>query len=222
MYSNYRIDLHSHSSLSHDGGITKRQYVKILEKKILDCIAITDHNETKFARSLKNELGNRIIVGEEIKTLDGEIIGLFLTKTIPAGLAAGETVTKIHNDGGLVYIPHPFEQIRDSLQEDKLMEIIETVDIIEIFNGRGFMRGQPLKAMDIANAQKIAMASSSDAHCLSGINSAYNIVSEMPESKNLVELLVKGNLQKKHAPLYSLLCPGFNRIKNKLFLNTKL
>jgi predicted metal-dependent phosphoesterase TrpH len=206
MYSNYKIDLHSHSSLSHDGGITKRQYVRMLEKKILDCIAITDHNETKFARSLQNELGDKIIVGEEINTLDGAL----------------STVTQIHNDGGLAYIPHPFEQIRDSLQEDKLMEIIKMVDIIEIFNGRGFMRGQPLKAMDIANAQKIAMASSSDAHCLSGINSAYNIVSEMPESKNLVELLVKGNLQKKHAPLYSLLCPGFNRIKNKLFLNTKL
>lgn len=212
----YKVDLHTHSIISHDGGITKNQYKKLLDRGILDCIAITDHNETTFARTMHDEFGDKIIVGEEIKTTDGDIIGLFLTKTISPGLSAFATASEIHKDGGLVYIPHPFETIRDSLQEDKLMEIIDEVDIIEVFNGRGVWRGQPDKAAEVAFTHKAAMASSSDAHCLPGIRSAYSLVSQFPDRESLVELMQKSHLRKKHAPLYSLLCPGFNRLKNKL------
>ncbi len=214
----YKVDLHTHSIISHDGGITKKQYVRLLDKKVLDCIAITDHNDISFAKSLHKELGKKIIIGEEIKTTEGDIIGLFLNQTISSGRSAFETVAEIHKDGGLVYIPHPFETIRDSLQEDKLMEIIEYVDIIEVFNGRGLWRGQPNKAAEVAFIQNAAMSSSSDAHCLPGIRSAYNLLNQFPERDSLVGLLQKGQMKKKHAPLYSLLCPSFNRLKNKLIL----
>ncbi|HUQ85193.1 MAG TPA: PHP domain-containing protein [Candidatus Limnocylindrales bacterium] len=214
----YKVDLHTHSIISHDGGITKKQYKRLFDKKVLDCIAITDHNQTSFARSLHDELGDKIIIGEEIKTLDGDIIGLYLKRTISPGLSASETVAEIKKDGGLVYVPHPFETIRDSLQEDKLLEIIDKVDVIEVFNGRGFWRGQPDKAAEVSFTHKAAMASSSDAHCLPGIRSAYSLVEKFPDSKSLVDLLQKGQLRKKHAPFYSLICPGFNKLKNKLLI----
>lgn len=214
----YKIDLHTHSAWSPDGGITKKQYIRMLEKGILDCIAITDHNETRFARALHNELGDKIIIGEEIKTLEGEIIGLFLTKTIPPGLSAKETVFEIRKDGGLIYIPHPFEKSRESLQEEALQEIIESVDIIEVFNGRGIIRGRFERAIDTATSTMTAMAASSDAHCRRGLGTAYSLVREFPDRETLVNLLKNGEMQKNHAPLYSLLCPGVNRIKNKIFL----
>jgi predicted metal-dependent phosphoesterase TrpH len=73
----YKIDLHTHSSASSDGGITADQYSKIISQNILDYVAITDHNKVSFAMKLSEELGDKIIVGEEIMTSEGEIIGLF-------------------------------------------------------------------------------------------------------------------------------------------------
>lgn len=105
----YKIDLHTHSIISHDGGLTAQQYTKLIESKMLDYIAITDHNETQFARIMQQKLGSKIIIGEEIATTEGEIIGLHLKQTIPKGMTPEETVRAIKQQNGLVYIPHPFE-----------------------------------------------------------------------------------------------------------------
>lgn len=214
----FKVDLHTHSTLSYDGGITKKQYIRLLEDGILDCVAITDHNETGFAKALQNELGDKVIVGEEVKTLDGEVIGLFLNKTISPGLSAKETVNHIKNDGGLVYVPHPFETGRDSLQEHTLKMIIKDVDIIEVFNARGILWGKPKEAEKLAVSEKIAMASSSDAHCKMGVGSAFNVTRGLPKRDSLEKLLREGMLQRKYASLISLLCPGINKIKNKAVL----
>jgi predicted metal-dependent phosphoesterase TrpH len=215
----FKVDLHTHSSLSRDGGLTKKQYKSILDNAVLDFVAITDHNETKFARELQQELGEKIIIGEEIRSVDGEIVGLYLTKTIQQGLSAEDTILQIHNEGGLVYIPHPFERGRYSLQESKLKEIIGDVDIIEVFNGRGFLRGKQDDALQFGEGNGIAMASSSDAHCIQGIGTAFSIVSQIPKKSNLSSLLKKGRAQKKYAPFYSYFCPSVNRIKNSIFLS---
>ena len=107
----FRIDLHTHSLGSPDGAITTNQYRKVLLSGRLDYIAITDHDDTNFAKSVKKALGaelsDRIIVGQEITTKAGELIGLFLTQTVPAGLTLRETAKAIHQQGGLVYVPHP-------------------------------------------------------------------------------------------------------------------
>lgn len=218
MKKQYKIDLHTHSIISHDGGIKKKQYINILDSGILDCIAITDHNQTSFARSLNSELGNRIIVGEEITTTEGEIIGLFLNKTVPKDLSAKETVFQIHQQGGLVYIPHPFETFRGGLQRGILESIVKDVDIVEVFNARGFLRGKPIEAHEFSTKFDVAAVSASDAHCASGIGSAFSIVNQLPNKKSLVKLLINSRQQKEYASWYSYFCPGFNKIKNKLVL----
>src|SRR5258708_35670555 len=101
--SRYRVDLHTHSIISQDGGLTAQQYEKILDSGILDCIAITDHNETSFARIMPKKLGDRIIIGEEISTREGEIIGLYLKETIPGGIELDEAIASIKHQRGLVY-----------------------------------------------------------------------------------------------------------------------
>jgi Predicted metal-dependent phosphoesterases (PHP family) len=181
-------------------------------------VAITDHNETRFARVLQKELGYKVIVGEEIRTIDGEIIGLFLKKTIPPGLSVKETVSEIKTQEGLVYIPHPFETGRNSLQEDILQTIIKEIDVMEFFNGRGIVRGKRQEARKFASDNGIAMAASSDAHCVQGVGTAFSMISEFPHKSSLRKLLAGSSHQTKYAVWYSLLCPGFNKIKNKLFL----
>ncbi len=214
----YKIDLHSHSIISYDGGLTAKQYTKLLDLGILDCIAITDHDETSFARIMHDQLGGKIIVGEEIMTTDGEIIGLFLQKTIPKGMSAIETVEAIHEQDGIVYIPHLFETLRKGLKLQTLEIIKEFIDIIEVFNGRSRFREKSQEAQSFADSVQIATASSSDAHCYKGAGTSFSIVKEIPERNSMIRLLKSGELQKKHAPLYTLLCPSVNKIKNKLVL----
>ncbi len=219
---NYKIDLHTHSIISQDGGITSEQYSDILTKGILDYIAITDHNDTKFAYEMSKEWGDKIIIGEEITTLDGEIIGLFLQKTIPKDLTAKQTVKRIHEQGGIVYIPHPFETRRQGLQFTSLQTIQEEIDIIEVFNARSKWRGKSGEALKFAEENNKAMAASSDAHCKMGLGNAFTQVSQIPASKSLINLLKEGSLQKQFAPAVSYLCPAVNKIKHKLFGSNKL
>jgi len=213
-----KVDLHTHSIISPDGGITAEQYEELLDKKKLDCLAITDHNETKFAKMLHNKLGDKIIIGEEITTQNGEMIGLFLKQTIPAGLSAKQTALEIRQQEGLVYIPHPFETMRLGMQRDVLEKIIDCVDIIEVFNGRGRWRGKAKEAENFAKAYHLSPAASSDAHGIKGTGKTMSIIEKMPERDTLKKLLEKGSPQKNYAPLWTFLCPSVNRIKNKFVL----
>ena len=126
----YKIDLHTHSILSYDGGISRQEYINALNNKILDCIAITDHNEIDFALNLYKDFPKNIIVGEEIMTNDGEIIGLFLKKLIPKHLSVIKTIELIKEQNGLVYIPHPFDLMRAGIGEDLLKKHIKDIDTL--------------------------------------------------------------------------------------------
>ncbi len=214
----YKIDLHTHSIISHDGGLTEAQYTKLIKTQVLDYIAITDHNETRFARIMQQKLGERIIVGEEIGTTAGEIIGLFLKETIPGGLTPEETVHAIKAQGGLVYIPHPYETFRKGLQQEALERIAKDIALFEIFNGRGRWRGKNNLAMQFARLHNIVGAASSDAHCILGIGKTYTMIDKIPQENNLTMLFQNADLQKEYAPLISLLCPVVNKIKNKVVL----
>lgn len=210
----FRIDLHTHSIVSHDGGISLEQYKKLLESKVLDCVAVTDHNDISLALELRETLGEKIIVGEEIMSLDGEIIGLYLNQRIEPGLSAAETVRKIRKQNGLVYIPHPFETVRKGLSKEGMTLLLSDIDIVEKFNARGRFRNRNTEIAQQPFAN-IVVASSSDAHCRFGIGTAYNVVSELPTRHNLQKLLLDATRQENYAPLISYLCPTINRLKKR-------
>lgn len=209
----YKIDLHTHSKASYDGGISKDGYERVLREKILDAAAITDHNDIGFAREMRQELGARIIVGEEITTEEGEIVGLYLEKIVPKNLSALETVRLIKKQGGIVYVPHPFETLRKGIDEKSLAEIVEFVDIIEVFNARARFRGQAKRARAFSKAFNKVSAASSDAHCMMGLGSSYSIINGNFDVYHLAEGLKNGELVIKYAPLVSYLCPFVNKMK---------
>lgn len=209
----FKIDLHTHSEASRDGSIKSSQYVDILQLKRLDYIAITDHNKISFATKLNKQLGDKIIIGEEINTKEGEIIGLFLKELIPRNLSVKDTVNAIKEQSGLVYIPHPFETVRRGISRQVLKSIINQVDVIEIFNGRAFFQNKSKVASDFAIEHKKPGAASSDAHGLKGLASTYSIIAERPTAKNLPALLSKATFSTDRPPLITLAYPKYNRIK---------
>lgn len=211
----FKVDLHTHSTASPDGGITIDQYIQLIGEEQLDFIAVTDHDTTKNARALKATLGDKIIIGEEVSCIEGEIIGLFLKDTIKPNQTAIQAAKEIKKQGGLVYIPHPFETVRKGLPEDILNSIIDLIDIVEVYNGRAVIQNKGPQASVWARVNQKVTAASSDAHGLKGVGTAYSVISKAPTASNLVQQLNLGHLNTKRPPLKTLLYPKAHRLKNR-------
>ncbi len=211
----FKVDLHTHSVASPDGGISAREYKDALDTDILDAIAVTDHNSVDFALALHESLGDRIIVGEEIMTTHGEIVGLFLTKLVPAGLSPLDTIRAIKDQNGLVYIPHPFETIRKGIDPQTLDEISDYIDIIEVCNGRAFTQNRSSQAVVWARLNTKEGAASSDAHGFKGLGKTYSDLPDLPTRDNLLGLLDHSILRTAHPTIKSLLYPKYHRLKKR-------
>ncbi|MBA3758687.1 PHP domain-containing protein [Candidatus Saccharibacteria bacterium] len=216
----FRVDLHTHSVASPDGGISMRQYRKAFETGLLDCIAITDHNRIDFATQAKAELGERIIIGEEIMTTLGEIVGLYLSEVVQPGQTPGETIAAIKAQDGIVYIPHPFETIRKGLHPATLDAIANDVDIVEVCNGRALAQNRSQQALVWSKLNAISAAASSDAHGLHGLGRTYTSLAEIPTQDNLVKLVNQGVMNTSRAVLRSLLYPKYHTMRKKLSKRT--
>lgn len=212
----YKIDLHTHSSVSPDGGITADQYADALESNLLDIIAVTDHNRIDFALGLQQQLGDRIIVGEEIMTTGGEIIGLFLKRPIKPGQSPLETVKQIKEQQGLVYIPHPFESVRHGVHPGVLEELVDYLDVIEVCNGRAFLQNRSAQAVIWAKLNRVIGVASSDAHGLRGLGKTYTQVAELPSQEDLITVLSHGIPVTDRPGLRALLYPKYHRLRKKI------
>lgn len=212
----FKVDFHTHSVASPDGGISADQYHRALSSKLLDCVAITDHNSIKFAQQLQDKMGNQIIVGEEIMTTAGEIVGLYLTELVKPGLTPLETVKRIKDQGGVVYIPHPFETVRKGLHPAVLEELADYIDIVEVCNGRAFFQNRSEQAVVWTRLNHKLAAASSDAHGFQGLGATYTSLSEIPTKDTLLELLKSGIPMTGRPTLRALLYPKFHRFRKKV------
>ncbi len=212
----FKIDLHTHSTASPDGSIRPEQYRQIIESGLINYIAVTDHNRIDMAQELHHELGDSIIVGEEINTTSGEIIGLFLKKAIEPNLSLQEAIRAIKAQKGIVYVPHPFETVRSGVPIEALDDVAEDVDIVEVHNGRTVFQNRGPQAAVWAKLHHKRRAASSDAHGLKGIGKTYTTVSEKPSAKTLLVRLDGAHLTVAHPPLTTLLYPKINRLRRGL------
>jgi predicted metal-dependent phosphoesterase TrpH len=173
-----KIDLHCHSEASHD---CKTRLQAIIDRCHLTGInvqAITDHNQiwgaVKLQEMTKDDPNLTIIVGEEISSREGEIIGLFLQERIAPGLSAAETVKHIKDQGGLVLVPHGFDPFkRYRLRPESLERVAKDVDIIEIFNAHVSQRSFNDAALVWADKHNKLKSAGTDAHTAAHVGSAW-------------------------------------------------
>ena len=137
----------------------------------LGAIAITDHNEISGAlEAVAKAEGIKVIVGEEVKTAtQGEVIGLFLSEKIPRGMSLAETIAEIRRQGGLVYVPHPFDRMHAVPGYEHLLAILDEIDVIEIFNPRVAIGSFNEEAARFAGKYRLTAAAGSDAHVAAGL-----------------------------------------------------
>jgi predicted metal-dependent phosphoesterase TrpH len=166
-------DLHLHTSWSHDCQIPVEDLLDQAEAQGLGAIAVTDHNVfggALEAAELARDRDLIVIPGEEVKTADqGEVIGLFLSEEIPRGQSFGETVAAIRSQGGVVYLPHPFDRLHAIPEPATLHRHLAEVDVLEVYNARLLFEAYNDEALRFARKYDLTMGAGSDAHVLQGV-----------------------------------------------------
>ena len=193
-----KADLHIHSEYSMDCSTTLEKIIKTCEKKKINCIALTDHGSIEGALKLKKIAPFQVIVGEEILTTRGEIMGLFLHEVIPSGLSIEESIRRIKEQGGLFCAQHPFDKIRpDALKSEVMDEIANQIDVVEIFNSRNPLKRSSEQAKEFARTHDLPGIAGSDAHAAFEIGNAYIEMQEFKDKNEFITALRQGKVTGK-------------------------
>ena len=167
------VDIHMHTDHSNDCVTPVEVLLATARERGLGAIAVTDHNEISgahAARAKAAEYGVKVIVGEEVKTRDqGEVIGLFIEEKIPRGMSLEDTIAEIRRQGGLVYVPHPFDRLHSVPDYENLLAVVDQVDAIEVFNPRIAIAAWNEEAVRFAGKYRIPGGAGSDAHVAQGL-----------------------------------------------------
>jgi predicted metal-dependent phosphoesterase TrpH len=168
-----RVDMHMHTRASFDCLCDPDDVLAAARARDIDRICITDHNEIEAALRLHERHPDAVIVGEEVKTAEGvDVIGLFLREVIPKGTPAQETCDRIHDQGGIVYVPHPF--VGGKGGGGSILPVIgEHVDAIEAFNARVHFERYNARAAEWGRAHDVPLGAGSDAHTLAEVGRAF-------------------------------------------------
>jgi predicted metal-dependent phosphoesterase TrpH len=175
-----RVDFHSHTMWSGDSTTTPEEIEEAVVESGIDVLCVTDHNSIRGAETLAAQLPCRVVIGEELRTHAGEIIGLFLTEHVPFGISPREAAERIRAQGGLVYVPHPFDPMRRNLAEPALAELADAglLDAVEVFNAKTSLAHLNDRAAAFAAERKLPGGAGSDAHVPEAVGAAYV---EMPD-----------------------------------------
>ena len=170
-----RVDLHLHSDYSHDGQSTLEELIQRCAECGLDRIALTDHNTMEGALALSEMAPQLAIIGEEAKTREGEVIGLFITRRLPPYLPPEDVMDLVHEMGGLTYIPHPLDRHRANFRIERIVELADRIDIIETYNAWCEPAENQAAARLAADLGKVA-ATGSDAHAAHELGDRKSVV----------------------------------------------
>jgi predicted metal-dependent phosphoesterase TrpH len=196
-----RADLHLHTIYSGDSRSQLEQVIARCSDVGINCIAVTDHNTIAGAVEIRKIAPFKVIVGEEIHTSNGEVIGYFLTQEIPGRLSVAETVRRIREQGGLVAVPHPFDRLRGSaIQRPALEAILPDIDIIEVLNARSILKRYNAMAERFARKHGLVASAGSDAHTLGEIGRAYVEMPDFDGRDSFLKALAQGKIMGQVSP----------------------
>jgi len=200
------VDLHMHTDHSGDCATPVEVLLQTARDRGLGAIAITDHNEVSGAleaAAIAESMPDlKVIVAEEVKTAEqGEVIGLFLKEKIPKGLTMAETIAAIRDQGGLVYVPHPFDRFHSVPDYEHLLDIVEEVDLLEVFNPRVALTSFNEEAVRFAGKYRIVPAAGSDSHVAQGLGSVRQRIHDFDGPAEFLEAMRDADITRKHKNL---------------------
>ncbi len=182
-----RVDLHLHSRYSHDSRTSLEALIERSRECGLDRMALTDHNTVEGALALARLAPELAIVGEEAKTREGEVIGLFIKRRLPPFLRPEEVMDLVHDMGGLTYVPHPFDRNRSHFRAERIVELADRIDIIEVHNPWCDAAANAAAARVATELDKVK-ATGSDAHSAHELGRSWM---EMDDYTDVADFLAK-------------------------------
>lgn len=194
------IDLHMHTSHSWDCATDPAALLHVAREVGLTAVAVTDHNEISGALAcaeLADEYGIQVIVGEEVKTAQGEVIGLFLTERIEPGLSWHETIERIRAQDGLVYVPHPFDRLHTIPDVHLLRDTLDEIDAFETYNARLAFEQYNRDAERFARKYNLIEGAGSDAHVVQGLGTAAVHMPAWDDKESFLLALSQGEILKR-------------------------
>jgi predicted metal-dependent phosphoesterase TrpH/glycosyltransferase involved in cell wall biosynthesis len=200
------VDLHMHTDHSPDCATPVEVLLETARDRELGAIAITDHNEISGALEAREMArgidGLQVIVAEEVKTAEqGEVIGLFVEERIPRGMTMADTIAAIRRQGGLVYVPHPFDRLHSVPDYEHLLEIVEEIDILEVFNPRVALTAFNEEAERFARKYRIVPGAGSDSHVAQGLGSVRVRIHDFDGPLEFLEAMRDADITRKHKNL---------------------
>lgn len=163
----------------------------------INCIAIADHGTIEGALKMQSLAPFPVIIAEEVLTPHGEIMGMFLKEGIPSGLSIEQAISRIRSQSALVCLPHPFDPLRGlRLDGQRLAELAEQIDIIEVFNARSLLFRTSTKPRTLARKHHLPETAGSDAHTLNEIGATYVEMPEFKDRNDFLQALRKGKIAK--------------------------
>jgi predicted metal-dependent phosphoesterase TrpH/glycosyltransferase involved in cell wall biosynthesis len=201
------VDIHMHTNHSHDCAVPVEALLETAEAVNLGAIAITDHNEISGALEARERVerdGRRVkvIVAEEVKTADqGEVIGLFLEEKIERGMSLDDTINEIRRQGGLVYVPHPFDRMHSVPDYEHMLGVVDRVDAIEVFNARVAFAAFNEEAARFAAKYRVVAGAGSDSHVLQGLGSVRIRMRDFEGPEEFIESLRDADIVHKRQRL---------------------
>jgi glycosyltransferase involved in cell wall biosynthesis len=197
------VDLHMHTDHSPDCATPVDTLLDTAKRVGLGAIAITDHNEISGALEARERAdGIKVIVAEEVKTADqGEVIGLFIEEKIPRGMTLQETIAEIRRQGGLVYVPHPFDRMHAVPDYEHLLDVVTDIDAIEVFNPRVAFSAFNEEAARFAAKYRIVAGAGSDSHVAQGLGSVKIRMRDFDGPEEFLESLRDADIVRKRQSL---------------------
>lgn len=218
-----RADLHCHSCYSKDSNLSLEKLIEACKKAGVNVVALTDHNEIEGALRLLEMAPHwlTVIVGEEIATADGDLIGLFLRERIEPRLPIFETIRQIREQGGLVMVPHPFDRLRHEAMGGEVLDRIRgQVDFVEVFNSRNVFDADNKAATDYVAAHKLNGYVVSDAHWTGEYGNSTCLIEPFRNAKEFAENLKHAKFETRRANM--LVHAGTAVVKRAKKLSRKL
>jgi len=218
-----KADLHAHTHFSRDALTSVETFARRYQEAGIDCVAVSDHNNIDGALAVRETASVRVIVSEEIRSTEGEIIGLFLQETVRKGLTPEDTVRAIREQGGLVLVPHPYDRVRRSvLREEALLRLLPQVDIIEVFNSRTVFQEDNERSHRLAEAHGKLMSAATDAHTPWEIGLAYTELPPFEGPGDFLVALGKGRVVGKRSFIGFHLLSTWAKVRWRLHLGKRV
>lgn len=211
-----RVELHLHTHASKDSLITPQKLLEHCARAGIDRVAVTDHNSIDGALAAHALAPDRVIVGEEIETTQGELLGYFMTECVPAGLEPMAAIERLRTQGAVISVSHPFDRTRSAnWSDDQLLVITPYVDAIEVFNARCFTNKPNRLAAAFAREHSLLRTVGSDAHSLLEIGRASLSMHPFSDAAGFLAALRTARMHTRLSPVFVHLSSRYANLINR-------